>query len=113
MASLEPGDVVLVRFPFTNLQAVKQRPAVVVSSRAYNEQRPDVPLLAITSRIKAPLDFAEVMLDDWERAGLARPSVFKPIIASIEQQPVVGVLGRCSDSDRGHLRNLLRAILAL
>jgi mRNA interferase MazF len=30
------GDVVLVPFPFTSHQASKKRPAVVVSSRAYN-----------------------------------------------------------------------------
>ena len=29
------GDVLLVPFPFTNQQATKQRPAVVVSTPAY------------------------------------------------------------------------------
>ncbi len=32
----EFGDIVLVRFPFTSQTAFKQRPAVVVSKRAYN-----------------------------------------------------------------------------
>ena len=45
----EFGDVVLVRFPFTNQTAFKQRPAVVISSRAYNAVRPDVVIMAITS----------------------------------------------------------------
>jgi len=35
----EFGDVVLVRFPFTNLAAFKQRPACVVSSRAYSGRK--------------------------------------------------------------------------
>lgn len=39
MTLYEFGDVVLVGFPFTNLQTVKKRPAVIVSSHAYQQQR--------------------------------------------------------------------------
>lgn len=39
---LDFGDVVLVPFPFTSQAASKQRPAVIVSSRAYNLERPDL-----------------------------------------------------------------------
>ena len=46
------GDVVLVRFPFTNQTAFKQRPAVVVSKRTYSETRPDVVIMAITSQFR-------------------------------------------------------------
>src|ERR1700676_1088854 len=41
MMSFEFGDVVLVPFPFTNQAASKKRPAVVVSSHAYNTARLD------------------------------------------------------------------------
>ena len=46
------GDVVLVGFPFTNLQTVKKRPAVVISSKAYQQNRPDVILMAITRQLR-------------------------------------------------------------
>ena len=45
------GQIVLVRFPFTDQRGGKQRPAVVVSSNAYNQTRPDIVLIAITSQI--------------------------------------------------------------
>jgi mRNA-degrading endonuclease toxin of MazEF toxin-antitoxin module len=51
-ASLAFGDVVLVPFPFTSQAASKQRPAVVVSSRAYGVERPDVVMMAITSQLR-------------------------------------------------------------
>ena len=48
----EFGDVVLVPFPFTNQAASKKRPAVVVSSHAYNTARLDVVVMAITSQVR-------------------------------------------------------------
>ncbi|WP_350339219.1 type II toxin-antitoxin system PemK/MazF family toxin [Zhongshania marina] len=45
------GDVVLVGFPFTNLQSTKKRPAVIISHSTYQQQKPDVILMAITSQI--------------------------------------------------------------
>jgi mRNA interferase MazF len=50
----EFGDVVLVRFPFTNQATFKQRPAAIVSSRAYNVAKPDVVIMAITSQVHSP-----------------------------------------------------------
>ena len=43
------GDVVLVGFPFTDLQTTKKRPAVVISRKTYQQNRPDVILMAVTA----------------------------------------------------------------
>jgi mRNA interferase MazF len=43
------GAVVLVPFPFTDQSTSKQRPAVVVSSAAYQQARSDLIIMAITS----------------------------------------------------------------
>ena len=51
------GDV--VPFPFTNQLTTKQRPAVVVSTSAYAQARPDVVLMAVTSQLRSSLLFAE------------------------------------------------------
>ena len=67
------GDVVLVPFPFTDQTASKKRPAVVVSSDAYHRDRPDVIVVAITSRVaQAAASVGDVLLEDWRGAGLLR-----------------------------------------
>ncbi len=71
------GAVVLVRFPFTDLQGTKQRPALVISSEAYGREGEDVILAAITSgRFANPGPF-DHPLAEWESAGLLRPSVVR------------------------------------
>jgi len=62
MTSSNFGDVVLVAFPFTNLQATKQRPAVVISSTDYQQNRPDIIVMAITSQVREPLAFGEYLI---------------------------------------------------
>lgn len=54
------GEVVLVPFPFTNQAASKKRPAVVVSNRAYNDDKPDVVVMAITSQLRPSPALGEV-----------------------------------------------------
>lgn len=107
----EPGEVVVVRFPFTNHEAAKQRPAVVVSSAAYNNNRPDVILLAVTSRIRTPFGFGEALIEDWQQAGLLKPSVFKPIIFTVEQTLIRKTLGRLGEHDQATLLRLLDEVL--
>lgn len=110
MTSYSFGDVVLVGFPFTNLQAAKRRPAVIIHSPVYQE-RPDVILMAITSQVREPLAAGEALLQDWKAAGLAKPSVLEPLIATQEKDQVVKHLGQRSAADRVRLTDVLHNIL--
>jgi PemK-like, MazF-like toxin of type II toxin-antitoxin system len=78
MTAYNFGDVILVPFPFTDLQQSKQRPAVIVSSARYHAERPDLILMAITSQVRSPPAFAESLVRDWRAAGLLKPSVENP-----------------------------------
>lgn len=98
--SFDFGDVVLVGFPFTHLQAAKKRPAVVISRHTYQQSRPDVILMAITSQVRQPLATGEALLQDWQAAGLVKPSVLKPLIATLEQNQILKILGQLSTADR-------------
>jgi len=109
--SFKFGDVVLVSFPFTSQQGHKQRPAAVVSSAAYQRQKPDVILLAITSQVRTPPGFGEAQVLDWQGAGLLKPSMLKPVLLTAEKKLVRKTLGRLQTADQEALRKLLQAIL--
>lgn len=109
--NFEFGDVLLVPFPFSNQTAGKQRPAVVVSSAAYNRERLDLVLLAITSQIRPTLGFGEALVAQWKQAGLIKPGLFKPVLTTIERGLVIRKLGRLTAADQTKLREVLDTIL--
>jgi mRNA interferase MazF len=105
------GEVVLVPFPFTDQSGAKKRPAVIVSSSGYNAGRRDLVIMAITSQVRTPLGFGEAMVADWQAAGLIKPSVLKPVLATIEQGLVVRTMGALSSTDLRVLREALTQII--
>lgn len=111
MNSYQFGDLVLVPFPFTDQTATKQRPAVVVSSAAYNTQRPDLIMMAVTSQLKPSTIVGEVEIIEWQKAGLLKPSVIKPVIATIEKSLVRKPLGALEEKDLESLRAAFAFIL--
>jgi mRNA interferase MazF len=107
----EFGDIVLVPFPFTSQAASKKRPAIVVSSRAYNTDKQDVILMAVTSQLRASATFSEVLLQDWKAAGLLKPSAVKPVFATLEQALIIRQLGVLGPADRETLHQSIARIL--
>ncbi len=105
------GDVVLVPFPFTDQTITKKRPAVVVSSGAYNKARPDIVLMAVTGHLSTHTRIGEVVVTAWKEAGLLKASTIKPILATIEKRLIIRTLGQLKQPDSLSLRNSLKTIL--
>ena len=106
------GDLVLVPFPFTDQTGIKKRPAIVVSSDAYQRQRPDVVLMAVTSQLLRPAGaVGEVLITEWQKAGLPKASLIRPVLTTIEKRLILRKLGELQEPDRTALRQALTAIL--
>jgi len=106
------GDVVLVPFPFTDQTATKKRPAIVVSSDMYHRQRLDIVVVAVTSHLPRSTGAAgEVVISAWKEAGLLRPSLIKPVLATLERGLILRRLGALVESDRQALRDALKQVL--
>jgi mRNA interferase MazF len=106
------GDIVLVRFPFTNLASSKQRPAVVVSNRAYNTAKPDIVIMAITSQLHPAVGLGEVLISGWQTASLLKPSAIKPVFATVERSLILKRLGTLNPQDQQALRAAMASVLA-
>lgn len=112
MTSYRFGDILLVPFPFTNQLSSKKRPAVAISSNAYQENRSDIIIMAVTSQLKEPQLFGEVFIYQWKEAGLLKPSVVKPVITTIEKSLVLKKLGALHKKDQVLLLEGLNSILS-
>jgi mRNA interferase MazF len=114
MTPFEPGDVVLVPFPFTDFSTLKQRPALVVSSVRFNRSGPDVILAAITSQVTRRPTADEYVLSERDVAlsGLPKPSKVKAgKILTIDQRLIRKALGRLPATSVRRVRSLLRRII--
>jgi len=112
MTKYSRGDVVLVSFVFADETGVKQRPAVIISSNAYHQQRQEAIISAITSRIDRIL-VGDHLINHWREAGLLFPSVATGIIRTIKQSMIVHKLGSMSQDDLKEINKQLSIALAL
>lgn len=107
MTDFNPGDIVLVRFPFTDLTATKQRPALLINRINYSKIYGDFVLMPLTSQ---PQTESQLALKQWRQAGLPKPTWIKPIIGTLSRHLVIRVLGPLAGEDDSVVRFALEMI---
>jgi len=107
METYNPGEVVLLSFPFTDAVGIKRRPALVLLDTGDE----DIVVARVTSQIaRAPFD---VELEEWQRAGLLLPSVVRVHkVATIEKRLVERKLGTLTESDWAKVRTAVQRLWA-
>ena len=106
--AFNPGDVVLVPFPFCDQLAERARPAVVVSTAPFN-QNGDLILAAVTSH--APRFAKDYALMDWQAAGLRIPSTVRMLVATVAEARILHHVGQLTDRDWAEVVDRLRLAL--
>jgi len=109
MPSYSKGDVVLVRYPFTDLSSSKVRPAVVF--QAAHSSR-DILIVPLTSQTGSLLR-GEFVLGDWAAAGLNVETAVKRGIFTVDSSLVLKKVGSLSEGDLVQLERSLQAWLGL
>ncbi len=107
------GDVVLVPFPFSERQGVKRRPALIVSSDAYNAATGEVIVAQLTSRVNAPSRPGDHRIGSWEQAGLLAPSLARARLATLHSSLILRRLGTMPEEDMRAFERALVFALAL
>jgi len=112
MATFSRYDVVRVPFPFTDREADKNRPALVLSDAAQFNGRADHSVMAmITSAVHAPWPL-DVPITGLAAAGLPVPSIVRLKLFTLDHRLVRGTLGTLGAKDRARVAKAVRSLLA-
>lgn len=107
------GDIVLVRFPFSDIEATKKRPALVLAEAVRSPRNRLVTVAMITSQVEALRLEGDVLLGDWQQAGLLHPSLLRMAkVATVDGDLVDKVIGALSTSDMRAAKLCFRRVFA-
>jgi len=109
MPSYLKPEIVLVRYPFSDLTSSKVRPAVVVNASHASQ---DLFVVALTSKTSNLLA-GEFVLAEWKAAGLNVETAVKRGIYTIKETLVRKRVGKLEDADVEQLEKSLRSWLDL
>ena len=112
MTRVSRGDIVLVKFVFSDEKGVKQRPALIVSTDQYHQSRREAILMAITSNV-ARLLAGDYKVKAWRASGLLHPSAVTGIVRTIKQEMIASTIGQLPHEELGAVEDRLREILAI
>ena len=111
-ATYRQRDILLTRFPFSDLVGPKVRPVLVLSNDAYNRRFSDILICAITSSPRTHEDAAGLAAKDLEQGVLKVESrVRADTITSIEQEIVLKKIGRVKKEKYRQVINLVQKLI--
>jgi mRNA interferase MazF len=111
--TFERFAVVRVPFPFTDREATKNRPALVLSDpEAFNTAAGHSVMAMITSAANPPWPL-DCPIADLRSAGLPAPSKVRFKLFTLDHRLVRGRLGRLSADDEARVRQGLARLLGL
>ena len=105
----EQWDVVVVPFPFSERADTKRRPALALSTPAFNESGHTV-LAMITSKTHPPWP-GDTDIEALEPAGLNTPCMIRLKIFTLDNRLVLKKVGRLSPADRARTAEQIRRYL--
>ena len=102
--SYSRNDIVLVRYPFSDLSSTKVRPAVVVNAPHSSQDLFVVPLTSKTISL-LPGEFVRT---EWAAAGLNVPTAAKRGLYTVHPTLIAKLVGRLTEGDAVRLQRSRR-----
>ena len=107
MINFQPGELVLVDFPFTAGGQGKRRPALVILDTG----DADVLLARVTTHAQSTM--YDVPILGWQQAGLLAPSIVRlHKLATLAKTRIQKTLGKLDANDRTQVAAVLKHIAA-
>ncbi len=105
---MKKGDLILIPFPFTDLEDSKKRPALVLTTTNL-----DVTVVFITTRLKWRTE-TDVLIKPTDRNGLKKESLIKlNKIATLDQELAIGRLGTLTEKEIKEVNEKLIELFSL
>jgi mRNA interferase MazF len=102
MDKLHFGEIVLLKFPFTDGKTFKRRPALIIND--FNDG--DIIVCRVTSQIYKTKN--NIYIENWEKSGLRLPSVIRVHkLATLEKDMVEMVMGKIGDSTKNQIKDII------
>jgi mRNA interferase MazF len=107
MSTYRQQDIVLARFPFSDLSSQKVRPVLILSNDTYNQQSADVLVCGLTTNLRAAPYSVVIDITDVEQPGTLRHTskIKADTIASLEKSILLRQIAR-------HKRSVFRQVIA-
>lgn len=109
MLSYSKNDIILIRYPFSDLSTSKVRPAVAVNTPHASQ---DLIITPLTSKTALLLE-GEFVLSEWKAAGLNVTTAVKRGLSTVHRSLVVKVIGQLAHADAERLEQSLQRWLGL
>ena len=108
MTTYRFGDIVLIGFPYTDLQSVSKRPAIVL----YDSGDQDVLVARVTTQ--EYVNGGDYKIHNWKKGGLVAESYVRlGKQATIEKHYIIRQLGTLEAGEIEKLKSILRKIYSL
>lgn len=108
---IQQRHVVILPFPFSDLQRRKARPAIIVSNNRYNQRSDDVVAVPLTSNLRPSEHSLPVTSRDMESGELVMDSNARvDKIFSVEKSIIVKRIGKIDRKTHAAICRLLSAL---
>lgn len=104
MPNFSKNEIVLVRYPFSDLTGSKVRPAVVVNAPHTSK---DLFIVALTSKTQSLMP-GEFILTEWQSVGLNVATAVKRGVFTIHEKLILKTVGTLAKADAESLAKSLR-----
>lgn len=108
-------EVVKVPFPFTDLNATKVRPALILSSAKFFNAKIGMSIMTMITSLKGNqiLWPTDIVIENLQSTGLPVPSIIRFKLFTLDHRLILGHLGHLQGKDLQSVQEKLKNILVL
>ncbi len=103
----KPFSIVIVPFPFTDQNAVKRRPALVLSSVEHQRHTNHITLMMITTAKKNAW-WNDYPIKSLQSSGLPEHSIIRQKIVTLDSRLIIKSIGHLSEIDARAITKLIK-----